>query len=265
MMCLAKRLILLTLPLLAQTAFGNQALRGKSFGQGHVKYKKTQRVLIIDQTMATRPHHDLSHEDIEAFIPTQYNNINHPYIIRTRMLERTGNPFMTTVNDGNFIRDGINGKDQGSLMETTDDEAYMRSRVMAKAGIAVMNSQTAQRWIRSQKDNFLVQTARNLEADFNFKDDEEPTSESKKNNAPKYFNAYHRNMDHHLKFDMQTLKGRAIVKYQGVVNSQLEYHAGANVLRFSITEKITQNSQIALTHQKDRFEDRQFLQYHMSW
>ncbi len=264
-MCLAKCLILFALPLVAQSALGSQALRGKSFGQSHVKYKKTRRELVIDQKMVSKPQKDLTHEDVEAFIPTEYNNINHPYIIRTRMLERTGNPFMTTVNDGNFIRDGINGKDQGSLMETTDDEAYIRSRVMAKAGIAVMNSQAAQKWIRSQKDNLIVQAAKNLEADFEFKDEEQPTSDSKKKMAPKHFNAYDRNTEHSLNFDMQTLKGRALLSYQGVVNSQLEYHAGADVLRFSITEKITHNSQVAFTHQKDRFEERQFLQYQMSW
>ena len=136
---------------------------------------------------------------------------------------------------------------------------------MAKAGIAVMNSQTAQKWIRSQKDNFIVQAAKNLEADFDFKEDKEQASGLQKKTTHKYFNAYDRNAEHHLNFDMQTLKGRALLSYQGIVNSQLEYHAGADVLRFSVTEQITRNSQIAFTHQKDRFEERQLLQYHMSW
>lgn len=250
---------------MAQSALGNQALRGKSFGQSHVKQKKTRHVLIIKHSSISKPHRELTHEDIEAFVPTEHNNINHPYIIRTRMLERTGNPFMTTVLDGNFMRDGINGKDQGSLMETTDEEAYMRKRMIAKAGIAIANSQAAQRWIRSQKDNFIVQAVKNLEADFKFKENQQSTSGFKKKKEPKYYNAYDQSAEHHVRFDMQTLKGRALLKYTGVVDSQLEYLAGADVLRFSVTEKITRNSQIAFTHQKDRFEERQLLQYHMSW
>jgi hypothetical protein len=249
----------------AVTSHANHALRGKSFGPQKSHKTHVRKELIVDLgIMEARPH-EISQEDVSGFIPTEYNHINHPFIIRERMMGQTGNPFMPEARDGNFLRDGINGKDQGSLMQTTTDENFIRSRIMAKAGITIMKSEAAQKFIRSQKDNYLVQAAKGLKVESEDENTENESERAPSSKEVSHFNATEVEIEHKFRFDMQALKAQAFITYEGIVDSRLEYRAGENLLRFSIEEQISPNSKIAFTHQKDRFEERQLLQYQLSW
>lgn len=70
---------------------------------------------------------------------------------------------------------------------------------------------------------------------------------------------------HKFKVDMQPLKGMARVTYSGFVDSKVEYRATEDRLQVEISEQLSKNSRIALTHHKDRAFEQQYLMYQLNW
>lgn len=261
--------------LMAPEAFASHALRGKSFGViSDNKDTQGRKELIVDQSLFEARPQGLTAKDVQAYIPAEYQHINHPIMLRHRVMERTGNPAMLEVRDGNFLRDGIDGKVQESMMNTTNDDNFIRGRIMTQTGIALMNREQTQKIIRAQMDNPIIEVARDIEKSFKGdpkEDERQPSSktisEAKKKEKEEitYFNAVDERIQHKFDFNFQALKAQALFTYQGFFDSRLEYRGDQDVLRFSIEEKFSENSRFALTHQKDRFEERQFISYEFSF
>lgn len=72
-------------------------------------------------------------------------------------------------------------------------------------------------------------------------------------------------IDHKVNFDVQALKQQAQVRYDGYINSKIEYRAAESAIEFSVEETLSQNSKIALTHTTDREQSLQLLQYQLTW
>lgn len=258
-------------------ALASQVLRGKSFGvmsdhQDHQGRKE----LIVDQSLFEARPKTLTAEDIQAYIPAKYYYFNHPIMLRSRMMEQTGNPAMQEVRDGNFLRDGIGGKAHESIMNTTNDDNFIRGRIMTQTGIALMNRKQTQKIIRAQMDSSIIETAQDIGKTLQIDDSEDqderaPSSKNipgegkEESNQPKSFNAVNERIQHKFDYGFKALKAQAIVTYEGLFDSRLEYRADQDILRFSIEEKFSENSRFALTHQKDRFEERQSISYEFSW
>lgn len=71
--------------------------------------------------------------------------------------------------------------------------------------------------------------------------------------------------DHKVDFQIQALKQKAHLTYQGFVDSKLEYLADEGSLNLAIEEQLSQNSKIALSHKSLNNESRQMVNFQVNW
>lgn len=133
-------------------------------------------------------------------------------------------------------------------LSTTNKGNYVRDRILIKSANSIAKSPMIH-------NSFLMKTAKKVEkktaVGMNIKSTPTVT-----NAAP---------IEHKFKFNLKAFKKEARISYSGYVDSKVEYKAKDDSFHFSIEEKLSKNSKIALTHQKNRFDKRQFLHYQLSW
>lgn len=131
---------------------------------------------------------------------------------------------------------------------TTNKGRFVRDQILLKTGSSIAKSH----YIR---DNFITRAAKKIEkkAAVDIKIKAKPTIANKKP------------VEHKFKFDLQAFKKEARMIYTGYLKSKVEYKAKEDIFQFSVEEQLSKNSRIALSHEKNRIEKRQFLHYQVNW
>ena len=136
-------------------------------------------------------------------------------------------------------------------METTNNGQQVRDNILRRLGNSIMKSDMI-------KNSFLMKTAKKVE-----KKTKMDMSVEQEVRGPT--NAAKKSIDHKFKFDIQALKGEAKIVYSGLIDSRVEYRTNNNTINVFIEEKLSENSKIALHHQKDQEQSRQLIQYEINW
>lgn len=122
------------------------------------------------------------------------------------------------------------------------------SKILRQSAQSIINSPLIQ-------DTFLFKTAKKVEDSTKVEMDLKQEGRSPAQNV----------VDHKVNFDIQALKQEARLRYDGYINSKIEYRAANSSLEFSIEERLSSRSKIAISHTSDQAENRQLLQYQLTW
>ncbi|MEM7647507.1 MAG: hypothetical protein AAF203_11395 [Pseudomonadota bacterium] len=134
-------------------------------------------------------------------------------------------------------------------LRTTDNSAQVRDKVLRRTAKSLMESPLV-------KNSKLFRTAKKVEKSTKVGMEIKETKKKAVGKPP---------LQHKFDVNVQALKGQARLTYKGYLNSKVEYHAGSDRVEIAIEENLGTNSKIALSHQKDRWESRQFLHYQLNW
>ncbi len=148
--------------------------------------------------------------------------------------------------------DLISYEDVNSIIPTdvteADNGSNIGSKIFQKSAKRIMDSSFI-------KNSFLFRAAKKME---NSAQMGVSIKEANTNPAEE-------NIEHKFNFNIEAFKQEACIKYTGYVDSKIEYKAGENTLNVSFEEKLSENSKIALTHQNNPIEQKQFLQYELTF
>lgn len=145
-------------------------------------------------------------------------------------------------------------------LRTTNDGNLVRDEILKKTGNAIVKSRFIQ-------ESFLMKTAKRVEnktkMDLSIKS--KKTTEGRVTSSTNAKSVAEPSIEHKFKFDVQALQKHAKLIYSGFVDSRIEYRAENDQFKISLEEKLSENSKIALTHDKNSFGSQQYVQYNLSW
>ena len=72
-------------------------------------------------------------------------------------------------------------------------------------------------------------------------------------------------LEHKFDFKVEALKKEAKIIYKGYVDSKVQYNHTDESLNISVQESLSKNATLALSHQSDRTDTRQMLNFKMNW
>lgn len=133
-----------------------------------------------------------------------------------------------------------------------DTAQTIGSKILQKATRSFIDSD----WV---KNNPLFKTVKSMEQSTQVGVAIQESKDSKNSN-PRI-----KDTEHNVNFNIQAFKQEAIIKYKGFIDSVVEYKMNENAFNISFEEKLSENSSIALRHQNNSFEQKQWVQYQIRW
>ncbi len=133
-------------------------------------------------------------------------------------------------------------------LRTTNDGNAIRDKILLHSANSIVKSEMV-------KNSFLFKTAQKVQKSAKVDMSIKPV---KTVFRPKP-------IEHKFNVDVQAFKKEARLTYKGYVDSRIEYKMETDSLYFLVEEKLSDNSKIAFSHQKNLREQRQLVRYQVSW
>ena len=149
-------------------------------------------------------------------------------------------------------RDGITSKDLAQIvpyhLRATSDGDLVKEELFKKTASTFLKSSIIQ-------ESFLGKTVKKAQkatkVDMEIK--EAPTVATEKP------------IEHKFDFQVDALKGEAKINYHGFVDSKIIYDHDVAGLNVYLEDKLSENSKIALSHQRHPEGSRQMVNFEMNW